>query len=192
MGALRWTGSHPLGMTGEGGLGEGGSGENASGDRVAVLSAAAAGLVLAHVMIDQHIGLWGVTSEQMSLLQAANVAGHGLLFAWWMVLIAWARAPARPGATMALTLMVGLEALLFNGLVALAACPPPCAGAFPYQDIVHLAIVGVGGWAGLTAYRAWQTRHRGEGRRLTWLTVAVIVASMALSAPLSIQVLSGG
>lgn len=161
-------------------------------DRVVWLAAASAGLVLAHVLIDQHIGLFGPTSEAMSLLQAANVAGHGLLFAWWMLLVAWARAPARPGATMALTAMVAVEALGLNGLVALAACPPPCAGAFPYQDIVHVATVVVGGWASLAGYRAWKTSHRGEGQRLTWLTIAVIVASMVLSAPLSIQVLSGG
>lgn len=166
--------------------------QRVSGERIVVLSAAAAGLVLAHVMIDQHIGLWGATSEQMSPLQAANVAGHGLLFAWWMLVIAWAREPARPGATMALTVVVGVEAFLLNGLVALAACPPPCAGAFPYQDLVHVATVVVGGWAGLEAYRSWRASHRGESRRLTWLTVAVIVASMALSAPLSVQVLGGG
>lgn len=167
-------------------------GGRGDGDRVVGLAAAAAGLVLAHVLIDQHIGLWGATSDEMSPLQAANVAGHGLLFAWWMLVIAWAREPARPGATMALTVMVGVEAFLLNGLVALAACPPPCAGAFPYQDIVHVATVVVGGWAGLVGYRAWEADHRGESRHLTWLTVAVMVTSMALSAPLSIQVLSGG
>lgn len=161
-------------------------------DRVTLLAAASGGLVLAHVLIDQHIGLWGATSEQMSLLQAANVAGHGLLFAWWMLLIAWARAPARPGATMALTVFLAVEAFLLHGLVAVTACPPPCAGAFPYQDIVHVGIVVGGGWGALAGYRARGASHRGETRRLTWLTVAVIVASMALSAPLSIQVLSGG
>lgn len=166
--------------------------EQGAREQVTILSVAAAGLVLAHVLIDQHIGLWGATSEYMSPLQAANVAGHSLLFAWWMLLVAWAREPARPGAMMALTVMVAVEAFLLNGLVALAVCPPPCAGAFPYQDIVHVAIVVVGGWAGLAAYRVWGADHRGEGRRLTWLTVGVIVASMALSAPLPIRVLSGG
>ncbi len=39
-------------------------------------------------------------------------------------------------------------ALLANGVAVLAACPPPCAGAFPYQDISHIANVIVGAWAG--------------------------------------------
>ncbi len=81
-------------------------------ERATWLAAASAGLVLVHVLIDQHIGLWGPTSDSMSHLQAANLGARGVLFAWWMLVVVWIQDPGRKGAPLALFLLVFIEGFL--------------------------------------------------------------------------------
>lgn len=157
--------------------------------QTSVLAACSAGLVLTHVLIDQHIGLWGASSEQMSVLQAAHVGTKGLLFGWWVLMLAWARSPARPGAPLALLLLVLIKGFLSEGLVALFACPPPCAGAFPYQDVVHVANLVVGGLASWAAYRSWKQASDASRWLLPVVTIAIIVLGSAISGTLALETL---
>ncbi len=152
-----------------------------------VLAACSAGLVLIHVLIDQHIGLWGASSDHMSALQATHVGSKGLLFGWWVLVLAWARRPAKPGAPMAVLLLVSIEGFLSEGLVALVVCPPPCAGAFPYQDLVHVANLVVGGLATGAAYLSWKRSQGPSGWVLPAVTIAIIVLGSAVSGALALQ-----
>lgn len=145
-------------------------------------TAAAMGATLWHALIDQHIGLNGPTSDQMSLLQA----GAGLLAvavaAWWVFLIAESLT-GRSEATRALLLLIVYRAVLMNGVVAFAAAPPPSA-AFPYQDMAH----GASLLLGLVAAHSLTTRE-GTGRwgRRSWVTLALLVADSTLGGLLMVS-----
>lgn len=127
----------------------------------------------AHLLIDQHIGLFGPTSEAMSGWEAANIGQSAALLGLWLVLAATAThsADARRG----LLWLVMIHAVMLNGLVAFIAAPPPSA-AFPYQDIVH----GLALLAGVVA-AAFLVRTLpdiGRPRTVKWrITTACVLAA---------------
>ena len=98
---------------------------------------------LAHVLIDSHIGLYGETSSQMSLLQAANVLLTSLFYGWAIYAVGVASAGNKSA----------LVSTLANGVAALAVAPPP-SSAFPYQDIAHVACIVFGVGASAAIWRA--------------------------------------
>ena len=115
-------------------------------------NAAALAASLAHVFIDHHIGLFGESSSAMSPLQAAIIFILCLVYGCWSISLGLATSGYRAGLLGTFTLTV-VWAFLANGLVGLAACPPPCQSAFPYQDIAHVSSLVFGT---LAAYTTWQ------------------------------------
>jgi len=107
---------------------------------------------LAHVLIDSHIGLYGETSLQMSLLQAANVLLTSLFYGWWIYAVGVASAGNKSALVSTLVIVVAWV-LLANGVAALAVAPPP-SSAFPYQDIAHVSCIVFGVGASAAIWRA--------------------------------------
>ncbi len=102
--------------------------------------------------------------------------------AWGLSLAAAARG-ARAGLLGLVTLSAGW-AVLGNGL-PLVFCLPPCAGAFPHQDIAHVGSLLFGGWAAYASWRAARASEQPRGRA-AWTLPAValptVVALFALEA----------
>lgn len=124
---------------------------------------------IAHLLIDQHIGLYGTTSEAMSSWEAVNVGRHTVVAGLWMAVAVAATNSA--DARRALLWLVVIDAALLNGAVAFLVAPPP-SDAFPYQDISHalaLAAGVVAAWVitrslpdvGLPQSRAWRIATAG-------------------------------
>jgi hypothetical protein len=113
---------------------------------------------LAHELIDSHIGLYGQTSSQMSLLQAANVFLTSLIYGWWLYAVGVASTGNKSALVSALVIVV-VWVLLANGVAAVAVSTPP-SSAFPYQDIAHFSciVLGVGASAAI-----WRARFDGGG-----------------------------
>lgn len=145
------------------------------------LSALALGVSLTHVFIDWHIGLFGASSIHMSALQAGLVLSFGLVAAWWALALALASQGHKSALVSLLVLDLGFT-LLANGVAVIAACPPPCTGAFPYLDISHIGNLVVGGWA---AYATWKA-VRASAEPIRWLaptaTIALLVTVFAVQA----------
>jgi hypothetical protein len=141
----------------------------------------ALGLSLVHVLIDFSIGQYGDTSSSMSLLQSANIFLFGLIYASWPAAMGWAGGGNRTGAVCLLLLVVAWS-FLTNGLGALAACPPGCDDAYPYQDVAHIGNAVIGGIAGNTLWR----KIRAEPGRVSWgfalCVAAALVAAWAVQA----------
>lgn len=95
-----------------------------------------------HTFIDAQIGLLGPTSETMTAAQGIALVFDALLVGWWLYL-AFGAAAAEQAALGALTLLVLLEPVLFDGAVAFVVAPPPSA-AFPYQDLSHFLSLVLG------------------------------------------------
>ena len=144
------------------------------------LSALALGVSLTHVLIDWHIGLFGGPSMHMSTLQAGLVLLFGLVAAWWALALGLASQGQKSALVSVLVLDVGY-ALLANGLAVIVACPPPCEGAFPYQDISHIANMIVGPCAGYVTWKAMQASAEPVRPLLPVVTVALLVAVFAIS-----------
>jgi hypothetical protein len=142
---------------------------------------------LIHALIDFQVGLFGPSSENMTAGQALLIALVSLLYAWWGVSFSWAGASgARAAGLAGLLVLAFLWSFVANGLVGVAACPPPCSGAWPYQDIVHFGNVIFGGLASAATWRAvrlnsgparWPAALTGVG-----LTVAILALQGALFA----------
>ncbi len=143
------------------------------------LSALALGVSLTHVLIDWHIGLFGASSIHMSALQAGLVLLFGLVAAWWALALALASQGQKSALVSLLVLDISYT-LLANGLAALTACPPPCAGAFPYQDISHIANLLVGAWAAYATWKAVRTSAEPVKPLVPVVTVALLVAVFAV------------
>jgi len=107
---------------------------------------------LVHVLIDSHIGLYGETASQMSLLQAANVFLTSLIYGWWIYAVGVASTGNKSALVSTLVIVV-LWGLLANGVAALAVSPPP-SSAFPYQDIAHISCIVFGVGASAAIWRA--------------------------------------
>lgn len=136
-------------------------------------------VVLLHVLIDFHIGLFGDSSHVMTVAQAANAFQFALTAGGWMVALTVAMRGSRTGTASALTI-VAVWGLIINGLVAFLLVPPPSA-AYPYQDITHLGGILFGG---LATYTLWEQLKRQEGtidRRYLLLTLVwLFILSPAL------------
>jgi hypothetical protein len=151
-----------------------------------LLNAAALMASLAHVFLDYTLGLYGKASMIMSPVQATTILLICLVYAYWMLLVGWANGGSK-SALISLFVLTLLWSLLANGIAGLAACPPLCRGAFPYQDIAHLASLIFGG---LAAYTTWRKLRRSEGPSDWWLTaytsillLATFVFQTVLTAP---------
>lgn len=149
-----------------------------------LLNAAALAASLSHVLIDSAIGLYGNSSAMMSPLQAANILLICLLYAYWMLLIAWMES-ARKSVLISLFLLTGLWSFLANGAAGLGACPPLCRSAFPYQDIAHISSLIFGG---LAAYTTWRIIKTTAGPIDWWLpgyTIALLLAAFVVQSALA-------
>lgn len=129
---------------------------------VLLLQGAAIVASLFHVLIDVWIDIFGeaeggiVTGgPHMSVAQALTLLAFALLYGWWNSPIAAATAGVR-GAMLALAILAGLWTFVGNGIAPLAYCPPPCPSAFPWHDGAHIASTVFGGWAALSAWRAYR------------------------------------
>jgi len=134
----------------------------------------------AHAIMDWQSGLFGASSSVLTPAQAGIAIGMSLITGLWVLGIGWAaRGEARGHATVLIIAL--LWAFLGNGLV-IAACPPPCADGFPYQDLTHVGSLVFG--AGAT-WVSWK-QLRQSGSTPTWLmptlTFAVIAVVFVLEA----------
>jgi hypothetical protein len=152
-----------------------------------LLNAAALSAVLAHLLIDTHIGIFGRSSPSMAPLQAVNISLTCLVVGWWVLCLAPTTEGARPGLPGALVLAVGWT-FLSNGLAAVLLVPPP-SDAFPFQDIAHFLDILLGA---LAAVATWRELRR-SGTRWNWLwsgialllLVALFVVQATLTSPSS-------
>lgn len=126
--------------------------------------------VLVHVLIDFHIGLYGGSSDVMTLAQAANAVRIAVTAGGWMIALGVAMGGSRTGTACALA-FVSIWGLLVNGIVAFLVVPPPSA-AFPFQDVAHVGGIVFGGFA---SYLLWHRLRHQEGpirRRYVGLALA--------------------
>lgn len=122
--------------------------------RVLLLQGAAIAASLYHLLIDVWIDLFG-TGDPIAIGEALTLLSFALLYGWWNSPIAAATAGVK-GAMLALAILAFVWVFLGNGVAGLLACFPPCGGAYPWQDAAHLASVVLGGWAALSAWRAYR------------------------------------
>ena len=144
----------------------------------APLSAGALGISLVHTLIDWHIGLFGATADELSAPQAALVWATAALYGWWGWSLVGAAAGGRAQLASVLVLDVGW-ALAGNGLV-IAACPPPCPGGFPHQDIAHLGSLALGAAGGAATWRALRERPGRVALAPPAVALGLLVAAFAL------------
>lgn len=146
---------------------------------VIVSNGVALTVVLLHVLIDFHIGLFGESSQVMTMAQAANAFQFALTAGGWMVALTFAMRGSRTGTVSALAI-VAVWGFIINGLVAFLLVPPPSA-AYPYQDLSHLGGILFGG---LATYTLWEQLKRQENtidRRYLLLTLVwLFILSPAL------------
>lgn len=141
---------------------------------VIAINGAALAVVLVHVLVDYHIGLYGATAEVMTPAQAANALRIGVTAGGWLVALAVGMRGSRTGTACAVA-FVAIWGLLFNGLIAFLIVPPPSA-AYPYQDIAHVGGIVLGGLASLALWGQLQRQSGRVDRRylglaLVWLLV---------------------
>ena len=133
-----------------------------------------------HAVVDWHIGLFGPTSSTLSLPQAGVAVGMSLVTALWALGLAWAaRDEARGHVTVLIVAL--LWGFLGNGLV-IAACPPPCADGFPYQDLSHVGSLVFGAAASWASWRRWRASRGDAGWLVPASVLAVITGLFALQA----------
>jgi hypothetical protein len=143
------------------------------------LQALALGASLTHVLVDFQVGLYG-TGDGISALQAANILDYAAIYALW----GWAlgAGSGSRGAVAALVIFAGIWSAFAQGVVGLAACPPPCGGAIGLQDAAHLFSLALGAWAALATARAL----RESAGAISWwpslFALALIAAGFALEA----------
>jgi hypothetical protein len=146
-----------------------------------VFTALALGASLGHVLIDYSIGLNGRSSSFMSPLQATTIVMIALIYACWLVAMAWAGNGEKTAGVCLLVLTIGWT-FLGNGVSVLVACPPPCRDAFPYQDIAHVSNVLFGA---LATFTIWRTMKAWTGR-IAWSfplgLIGVLVVAWIVSA----------
>ncbi len=140
---------------------------------------------LAHVLIDAHIGLWGETSDEMSVLQATNLGAQGVVYGWWALALVFAARGDRWGMRSALVMAAG-NAFLLHGAIAIVAAPPPSA-AFPYQDLAHGLSLVTGGVAAVYIWSGLKNAPAGGRRYLFIGSILAIILSQALSGAVFMQ-----
>lgn len=150
------------------------------GLQVAALSAS-----LVHTFIDSHIGLFGPTSTDMTLLQAANVVTTCLVIGWWAICLGASVTGTRSGLHGAFTLVI-VWALLANGAAAAAVAPPPSA-AFPYQDIAHFSSLILGAAAAWTTWLEIKRTRAATYWPCVGVAVVLMLAAFVLQGVLGIM-----
>lgn len=135
---------------------------------------AAFSATIAHLLIDQHIGLYGPASEMMSGWEATNVGRHAVLAGLWVAVSVAATHSA--DARRALLWLVVIDAALLNGAVAFLVAPPPSA-AFPYQDVVHGLALATGVVAAVVLTRSLPDVGVPQSRGWRVITAGVLIAS---------------
>jgi hypothetical protein len=130
-----------------------------------------------HAFIDAQIGLLGPTSETMTLAQGAALISDALLIGWWVYVALEGFAGKQP-ALGALALLLLVEPVLFDGLVAFIVAPPPSA-AFPYQDIAHFLSL-ISGIVALAALR--RTMGWGRWGWPSWIVLGLKIVGSAIGA----------
>lgn len=133
-----------------------------------------------HAIIDWHIGLFGTSSSVVSLPQAGIALGMSLLTGLWAIALGWAALGEARGHATVFIIALGW-AFLGNGVV-IAACPPPCADGFPYQDISHVGSLVFGAEAAWVSWRQLKQIAGHPGWFIPVFTFAVIVVVFALGA----------
>lgn len=150
-----------------------------------MLNAGAMVFSLAHYVMDWHIGLFGESSSSITALQASLMWLVTIIYAWWSLSLARA---SRGEKSHIVTLAIFAVGWTFagNGL-PIFACPPPCAGVFPHQDITHVGSLIFGG---LASYETLRVSKVLKGR-IAWsypllalVLVAFVFALEAFLAPL--------
>ena len=126
--------------------------------RMIFLQGAALASSLVHVLIDARIGLFGAGAS-MTFMQFLAFLVTAALYGWWLAPLAVGIWGTR-AAILSLALISGIWTALANGVVGIAACPIPCAGAAPYQDVAHVASAVIGSAA---AWYAWRVYRRTAG-----------------------------
>lgn len=149
-------------------------------------TAVAFGAVLGHTLVDYHLGLLGEPSPTMSVHEGAAVLALALLFGFWLAVSA-AAAGGDAFALRAVFWLTILEAVLLNGVLAVAAAPPP-SDAFPFQDLFHFGALIPGVLAARQMWRA-QKHMRQEGS-LTWLVMVGVVILIVTGVTASLQLQS--
>lgn len=144
---------------------------------IALQGAALAGSLL-HALVDVWLGLFG-TGPAIRPGQAATLVAITLLYCWWALLLSFA---GRRDVLFALAALAGIWGAVANGLVGLAACFVPCAGAFPLGDFAHLASLIFGAWAALATVRAAGTAAGPGGWGVLGATLVLLAAAFAFQA----------
>jgi hypothetical protein len=130
----------------------------------APLSTAALAFSLVHTLIDWHIGLFGPSGPTLSAVPAALAWLVAIIYGWWT----WCLVRAGAGSRSHLIGVAVLNlawAFAGNGLV-IFACPPPCLGGFPHQDMAHLGSLVCGALAGYAGLRAAAVHPEPVGLRI--------------------------
>ncbi len=141
-----------------------------------------------HILIDIHLGLFGEISDQMSVVKGLWGLTQSVLLAWWMLVTIKAANGNAPALKCSL-ILTGLLALLFNGLVALAAAPP-VSDAAPWQDLAHITSTVAGFMALRTGARQLGERPWPKGGRLVVISIGLVVVNAAFAAPLNLEAVS--
>lgn len=145
---------------------------------------------LFHLLIDVHIGLFGETSRDMSVLEGAWGLSQSALFGWWLLVTAMAA--TRSGAALKSSLILtGVLGLLLNGVVAVAAAPP-VSDAAPWQDLAHFTAVIAGFLAVRTGLTELRERGSPPGGHLLVISIVLLVVNMAFGAPLNLDAIASG
>lgn len=145
-----------------------------------LLQGAAVVASLTHLLIDSWLGLFG-SGDPISPGEALTLISVALVYGWWLSPIAAATNGVR-GAMLALVILAGFWAGFANGLVGLAACFIPCAGAAPFQDIPHVASLVFGVWAAWVAWRAYRAMPGDTQLAPPVTAVVLVIASFAFQA----------
>jgi hypothetical protein len=131
---------------------------------------------LTHLLVDLKIGIYGETSETLTLWDGLNAGLYALLFATWSFVLAMATWGDKSALAAAFSL-AALWGALGNGVVSLFIAPPPSLG-FPYQDLAHFGSLIFGTLASIAT---WKAMRRAAGRVTPLLPILVVLLMVCTS-----------
>ncbi len=114
----------------------------------------------------------------LSAPQAALAWVTAALYGWW----AWSLAAAVAGGRSPLAsvlVLTGGWAFAGNGLV-IAACPPPCLGGFPHQDVAHVGSLMLGAVGGYATWRSLREQPGSIAGIPPVVALGLLIAAFAL------------